>query len=274
MRVLFLGILVIFLLLAPSARGGEIVFQMSDPTGDDYGAGKLNYPAHEVFVPGLFDLQKFVVSRDEENYYFDCRFSAVTNPFGAPEGFFHQLCHIYLDTMFPGGNEEIEIGGYTFLTTPDYGWEVHLRVAPFGESLLELTTDGTTTTRHKVTSLLLSDGKTIRTVVERSLLPEMAEPWRYYVLVGSFDGLESDLLRTYAQDLWGVSGEGPPIFDLLAPRWGIRSQKQQLLKSVLHPVGSGWQGNLPWLKLLLIFTAGLGLFFWGLYLWRWYNAQN
>ena len=46
-----------------NTAGRTIVFEMEDPTGDDYGPGSYVYPANQLFEPfkGIFDLQKFSV---------------------------------------------------------------------------------------------------------------------------------------------------------------------------------------------------------------------
>lgn len=252
----------------------RIVFQMSDPIGDDFGAGKLAYPSHEVFSAGLFDLKKFSVAVDEDYVYFDFQFPVVTNPFQAPEGYFHQRLEVYIDTD-PGGNEEIIVGHYRFRTAPKFGWEVRLTVAPFGESRLYLqNTNEMQAFTDGVSSFLLKDEKTIRVQVDKKLLFEPTQEWRYYVLVGSFDGLALDLWRDLGDGSWQVDGEGPPVFDLLAPRWGTKSQKSQLNKALLYPVGLSWKSNLLWIKISLMIVLGAGVAFWSLFLWRWVNDRT
>lgn len=275
MKRIGLAILILFIVVGRVKAQGQIIFQMADPAQDDRGAGGLLYPSHQVFVPGLFDLRKFTVLRDDEYFYFDFQFTNITNPFGAPEGYFHQRLEVYFDTNYPGGNEKITFAQYELETSPNYGWEACLSVAPFGEGYLEITTPtGTKRISTGVSSYVQPDEKTIRVQVEQALLPEPDRSWRYYVLVGSFDGLAPEFWRDLGINPWDVGGEGPPIFDLLAPRWGLRSQKRQLGKGVLHPMGPGWFGNLPWLLIVLVLALAVGIVFWGIYYWRWLHARN
>lgn len=67
------------------------------------------YPSHEVFVPGLFDLLKFQVSVDQQFVFFDFQFAALTNPFRAPEGYFHQRLELYITTGVNPGPGEIKL---------------------------------------------------------------------------------------------------------------------------------------------------------------------
>ena len=83
--------------LWPTAAAGTVLFTMEDRAGDDWGPGDLKYPLHQVFEPGLFDLRRVHVWHDDRNLYFDVSFALVTNPWNAPEGFFHQLIDIYID---------------------------------------------------------------------------------------------------------------------------------------------------------------------------------
>lgn len=269
-------VILILLILAFGVRAQErVVFQMGDPPGDDWGAGDLRYPRHQVFVSGLFDLRKFVVVEEQKYVCFDFQFTTITNPFGAPEGYFHQRLEVYLDTSYPGGKEDIVFAQHELKTSPDYGWEVRLAVAPFEESYLEYSTPNQQRrVTEGISSYVQPDGKTIRVQVLKELLPEANRSWRYYVLVGSFDGLAEGFWRDLGINPWDVGGEGAPIFDLLAPRWGLRSQKHQLTEGVLHPVGPGWGGNLPWLLICLVAALAVGAVFWVIYLWRWLHARN
>lgn len=274
MKRLALAFFILFFVTSGIKAQEQIIFEMGDPAQDDGGAGALLYPSHQVFVPGLFDLREFTVAVDQTHVYFDFQFTTLTNPFGAPEGYFHQRLEVYLDTVYPGGYEEITVAQHQLRTAPNYGWEARLGVAPFGESYLETSTPTGQIVREGVSSYVQPDGKTIRVGVDRDLLPEPDRSWRYYVLVGSFDGLREGFWRDRGVDPWDVGGEGIPIFDLLAPRLGTKHQKLQLTKGVLHPVGPGWRGNLPWLLIVLVGALAVGVIFWGIYVWRWLNVRN
>lgn len=272
-RMLVSLLTVILSLSIAEAALSEVVFTMTDPMGDDTGSGQLVYPSHEVFQPGLFDLLRFTVSRIDKEVCFDLKFRTVTNPFYAPEGYFHQRIEVYIDTTPNSGSERITVGGWEFDLSPEYGWEIRLSGAPFGETggyvdmsenLLDIS--------GGVSSHLLSDGQTVRIAVDEELLPYPDKSWRYYVLVGSYDSLGVDGWRGIEKEAqpWLLGGEGAPILDILAPRWGSHSQKRQLERGMLHPVALGWQGDLPWLWIVLFVSLGLGTVFWIVfYIRRW-----
>ena len=266
----------VFVVLGLSTLGwahGNVIFTMMDPTGDDVGRGDLVYPSHEVFRPGLFDLQCFTVTRCEKAICFDLKFRTVTNPFYAPEGYFHQRMEVYIDTTPYSGSQLISIGGWEYSVPPKYGWEVRLSGAPFGETRgFVYASENLRDISRGVSSHLLSDGQTIRITVDDALLPKPTKDWRYYVFVGSFDAAGVEGWRGIEKDAqsWLLGGDGAPLIDVLAPRWGSKSQKRQLQKGVLLPVGWGWQGNLPWLWIVLVVSVGLGAVFWIIfYIRRW-----
>ncbi|MBN1327484.1 MAG: hypothetical protein JW996_06005, partial [Candidatus Cloacimonetes bacterium] len=37
----------------------DILVELTDPAGDDYGTGSIRYPENPMFVEGIFDLLKF-----------------------------------------------------------------------------------------------------------------------------------------------------------------------------------------------------------------------
>ncbi|HBG00632.1 MAG TPA: hypothetical protein DDW87_03545, partial [Firmicutes bacterium] len=166
---------------------------------------------HPVYVAGLFDLLQFRVAQDDMHVYFDFQFAALTNPFQAPEGYFHQRLEVYIETGNKMGCTEMQIGPHRLQTNPDWGWSYRLSVAPFGESRLYVV-DGQSVQAFSegVGSQSLSASQTIRVQVPRELLPHPDPAWGYYVLVGSFDGLARDFWRDLGEGPWQVGGSGVP----------------------------------------------------------------
>jgi len=262
-------ILLCIVLVGSGLAEAEVIFQRSDPRGDDYGSGKLLYPEHAVYESGLFDLQRFSVGREEGNIYFDFRFAKISNPFQAPEGFFHQRLEVYISTGEGAGQKKITIGSHEFKTAPGQGWQIRLAVAPFGESKLFLAQGGQIFLSG-IYPELLDDGATIRVWVDGDLMPEPDKSWRYYVLVGSFDGLAPDFWRDVGSGPWQVGGEGPPVFDLLAPCWGRYNQKNQLSSLTLQPVGMGALNS----PIIILSACFVGLLVGGIVLWRWFRVRT
>ena len=244
------------------------VFHMNDPVGDDRGPGGYRYPSHHTFVPGLFDLTSFAVRTDGEHVHFDLTFGAVVNPWDAPEGFYHQLIDIYIDTTPGAGRTDPLRPGPRVRFNPDHAWDVRLRIAPFGGTRLHRAEDGPDAPGRAdgLSAGLLTDGRTIRASVPRELLGTPQAAWRYYVLVGGFDPFGEDNYRPVraAATEWSFggdsSGAAPHVIDLLAPRWWP-SQARQLgsfavpsggppVPALLHPVGGG-RTALGWAALVL-----------------------
>ena len=235
--------------------------------GDDIGAGNLFYPEHPVYIPGLFDLVLFEVSVDDESVFFDFQFKALTNPFGAPEGYFHQRLELLLSTGSNFTHNKIHIGRHTLQTAPKIGWDVRLSIAPFGESLLYVGEE-LQIFREDIVSSVLPDGRTIRLKVPKSLLPHPNLGWGYYVLVGAFDGLAPGLWRDVGKGSWQIRGEGVPVFDLLAPLFSLPKQKVQLTKGVLYPVYGRQNEAGIW------FVCGFIVILTAFFLWRWVRGRT
>lgn len=253
--------------LARGQVGAEPIARFRDAQGDDAGAGNLLYPDHRVYVPGLFDLLEFVVSQDEDNVYFDFQFAALTNPFQAPEGYFHQRIEVYIHTGLRLGRTALKVGSHNLQTAPELGWDLRLSISPFDEAKLYVIGEDNRVQvfSEEVTSFCLADNKTVRLQIRDDVLPQPNSAWGYYVLIGSFDGLAEDFWRDLGEGPWQVGGDGLPIFDILAPRLGTRSQKVQLSKGVLYPVFSRRALAPQWFWRLLVIVFALGSFC----VWRW-----
>ena len=277
--MVFTMILITLVTFVVTAAGAsQVLFSMEDRAGDDYGHGSITYPLNDVFEPGLFDLRRVHIWHDDDNLYFDVSFSRVTNPWSAPEGFFHQLIDVYVDAE-PGGHTKPVASGPGVQFSPDAGWEYRLRIQPWGHSQW---LDGRVSPgkAYPVRALLLPDGKTIRGEVPLAIIGSPHRGWRYYVLVGGFDTFGLDHYRSVKETAtqWcfggGLPDGGPQVIDLLDGGSGRRNQKAQLtLKGgnddppVLLPVGPGISLPFTWGHLLasLIVLCVLGGIFLALF---------
>lgn len=216
----------------------KVYFSVRDRRGDDYGSGGLKYPTDPLFVPGVFDLIRFRAGTLPDKVWFDLTFREVTNPFNAPEGYFHQRMEVFIDTRTGQGSSEIVIGGHTLRLAQGSTWQVRISGAPFAESRAYVWRDGRLREFVEgVGSYLLPDGRTIRIEVSQEILPPINSSWRYVVLIGGFDVLAPDYWRQGVgfSDQWRFEAE-LPIADLLGPWWSWPSQKQQLREGVLYPI--------------------------------------
>ena len=267
-----LSLVVLLFLCHQAFAQEEVLFQLADARGDDTGAGDLLYPEHEVYVPGLFDLWGFQLSQDPESLYFDFHFATLTNPFRAPEGYFHQRLEVYIQTGEFLGPTELAVGTYRLQTAPDTGWNLRLSVAPFAENRLYVARENGQihVFSEGIQSFRLPESNTLRVQVDSALLPQPNTAWGYYILVGAFDGLAQGFWRDVGDGPWQIGGTGTPIFDLLAPRWGKQSQKFQLSSGVLYPVRSSRLPLTWWLFAVVFILFCLGFAF----LWRWWHGRS
>lgn len=242
MLIIFLCIMLLGSFSTSSIYAAEpvekVYFSIRDRRGDDYGSGNLRYPTDPLFVPGIFDLSRFRVGTLPDKVWFDLTFREVTNPFNAPEGYFHQRMEVFIDTRTGDGSSEVAIGGHTLRLAEGSKWQVRISGAPFAECRAYVWRDGKLHLFSEgVGSYLLSDGRTIRIEVPQEILPPIDPSWRFAVLIGGFDVLAPDFWRQGVgySDQWRFEAE-LPIADLLGPWWSWPGQKQQLREGVLYPV--------------------------------------
>lgn len=242
----------------------RVIFAMDDPDGDDYGPGGYLYPKHSAFAPhkGLFDLLRFRVLDAPQSVLFEFMFAAMSNPWGAPEGFFHQRMDVYIDAVPAKGETEPVRPGPGVHFAPEYGWEYRLRIAPFHGSrwFTNLEAGGPDGLAKGVIAQVQPDGKTVRVSVSKKLVPAPEPTWKYYVLVGAHDAFGPDGYRAVDSEGgdWVFGGArvevaaAPRVIDLLAPGWGRNTQEKMLSAElgpgggvVVYPVGGGWDPQLP-----------------------------
>lgn len=234
-------------------RPGEPLFTMRDPSGDDWGAGRINYPRNEAFHPytDLLDLLAFTVRKSSEGVVFDFEMGRLSNPWDAPEGFFHPRIDVYIHTGDEGGRVEPLRPGPGVRFSDRHPWHLWLRVAPFGGTALFTWEDMPQSPgRHGGISVTSSPERaTISVRFAPNVLPPPDEGWRYYVVVGSFDGFGADGYRGIGKpdNPWLLgsvdAGVTSRVVDLLAPSWGPRRQERQLAERdddtipTIRPIG-------------------------------------
>ncbi|NLM36773.1 MAG: hypothetical protein GX202_01440 [Firmicutes bacterium] len=239
-----------------AARPAEVYFEAVDPAGDDYGPGSYIYPRNLAFRPyeGLYDLLWFRVAGDGQQLFFDLRIKEVTNPWNAPEGFIHPVIHIYLDTR-PGGRTAPLSEALGVKLAPQYGWEFALVGVGWESSRLVYLSGNQTLVETDLTAIYLPDQKIIRLMAPVAVVGQPQKSWRYYVLVGAYDGFGPGFLREIRSEPgdWHFGGAAhaaaPRILDLLAPERGKYAQERQLQPGkegmpVIYPVNR--KKGIPW----------------------------
>lgn len=144
MKQLFIGI--IFILLLGGISSAEEtnqkipIFDIFDPVGDDYGAGNVQYPENPNFKPGMFDITRFTVSKDNEHVIFRIeinekitylQFDEFEYRYQLPQNFFLQLIQIYIDTDQISGSGFMEtIHGCNVVVDSSCAWEYAVVMSP------------------------------------------------------------------------------------------------------------------------------------------------
>ncbi len=261
--------------------GEKMIFAFTDPVGDDHGPGNYRYPTHSGFEPqkSLLDLLAFrVITKGDEAWY-ELDFGLITNPWNAPEGFFHQRIDIYIDSRDGYGRTITPQPGANVTFAPEYPWDLWIRIAPWGGSkAYYLEKDGDKLIERQGVEVGVVGDRTIRVVVPQETLPLPTEKWRYYVLVGGYDGFGPDGYRVVTAEggEWTFAGGTDAhldsnIIDLLAPKGGQHSQAQQLAYDVetqtgpvLYPVGNvATQEATSWIiGTLAVLVGGVAVVYW------------
>ncbi|MGE5548912.1 MAG: glucodextranase DOMON-like domain-containing protein [Bacteroidota bacterium] len=259
-------------------------FRLLDPAGDDYGPGSYIYPKNHAFEPyhGLFDLRSFTVSSDVKSVRFDLTLADLRNPWSAPEGFSHQLLEVFIARGNGFGRTEPFAAGSFVRFAPEHPWDVMLKAAPWDSSELILLGPDGQPVKHGL-QVGLAGPQTVRATVPVALLGAPERTWRYYVLVGSYDGFGEDNFRPVMAKAgeWHFGGgrndaAEPQVIDILAPERGRFSQEKQLGSydwtqkklAVLQPVGPGYlpgMGGFPW-AIVAVLGCMLVIVAW----WNWY----
>jgi hypothetical protein len=139
--------------------GQRSLATISDPSGDDFGAGTLVYPQRADFQTGDLDLLQLKISRDEEGFWFEAMFKnpirdpgAVINSVGAEslanfarKGFYQFNLDVYVDTdRVRGSGNTFTLPGRQVQIDPAYAWEKAVILTPRPELMRQQLLDALT----------------------------------------------------------------------------------------------------------------------------------
>ena len=125
--------------------GLQTLVTISDPSGDDHGAGNLIYPQRADFKPGDLDLLQLKISRDDEGFWFEAMFKNTIRDPGpvingvsaeslanfARKGFYQFNLDIYVDTdRIKGSGNTFTLPGRQVKIDPEYAWEKAVILTP------------------------------------------------------------------------------------------------------------------------------------------------
>ncbi|MCK8817199.1 hypothetical protein MWH28_07480 [Natroniella sulfidigena] len=222
--ILFLSLTILLIGFSVQA-GNNVIFEMEDPIGDEYGPGSYLYPKSEQFEPyqGLFDLTYFKVEEEADNYNFYFKFVELTNPWHAKYGFSHQLIQVYIDndeggrtdTFKPGANVQFE---------ERHPWNKLIKITGWSLEIFDHRADIEADGRVEEGDItVLDDNQTIKVTIPQQKLGDL-EKAHYYVLVGALDGFGYDNYRQVQEEPTGWQFGGgtdtdlnPNVLDILVP---------------------------------------------------------
>ncbi|KGQ22087.1 glucodextranase DOMON-like domain-containing protein [Thermus filiformis] len=214
----------------PQRLSGREVLRITDPEGDDHGPGTYTYPLDAAFAPhrGLFDLLEMRVLDAGATWTFVFTFKEMTNPWGAPAGFSHQLINVYLDYQEGGGTSPFAPGAKVVFD-PEHPWDLFLKAAGWPQYGQRVGfPDGRDTVGGLVVSSSPADKAVILQLDKKLFNPEKGQRVCFYVLVGSQDGYGPDHFRPVGKEAgpWNLGGaqneDAPLVVDYLWPEPGVQ----------------------------------------------------
>jgi len=227
---------------------GTLLFDSTDPDGDDNGPGNYAYPTSSNFQPGAYDMEDFQVYDTGSTVTFRVKTRDLTPTFGSPLG--AQLVDVYVHepgvsptstaASFPQRNYEID---------PGSAWSRLLEVQGFGQRFVDSTNTNTVGT---ITISANQISRYITFSVDKTALGgRPASGWAFTVVLTGQDGFSPDQARGFQptpQDFqFGVCAPGgtgplctfnpasvPKAMDVLTPS-GV-TQSDELNYVVHQPV--------------------------------------
>jgi glucoamylase len=172
---------------------GAVLFDVTDPDGDDNGPGNYAYPTSSNFQPGAFDLERFQVLDDGTNIIFRVQTRNLSPTFGSPLG--AQLVDVYVHdpaasqtstaASFPQRNYAIAAGS---------AWNRLLEVQGFGQRYVDAggATLGAITIRANEISRFITFS------VPKTSLGQPGPGWGFTVVLTGQDGFSPDQARGFA----------------------------------------------------------------------------
>jgi len=168
-------------------------------------------------------------------WVFVAYFKELTNPWGAPLGFSHQLIYFFISDA-DTGSTELPHKGLNVSFDEKHPWDVGLKIAGWPDY---------------GTLLLLPDGREVKGFVQvtcdpskkaviftlpKAIINTDPKKWTYYVLVAGQDGYGEDNIRAVKSlpEQWVFGGAKPPVefaprvIDMLDPAYNGKTQEEML----------------------------------------------
>jgi alpha-amylase/alpha-mannosidase (GH57 family) len=110
--------------LAEELKGTTTILDVADPIGDDHGPGPYVYPKNDIFPKRCFDIERFIVAKDEKDVIFIFKVGALPNPWNSPIGLSLQTVDVYIDKdQKPNSGSKVLLPGRQAAVEPASAWE-------------------------------------------------------------------------------------------------------------------------------------------------------
>jgi glucoamylase len=172
---------------------GTLLFDATDPAGDDNGPGNYAYPTAPDFHPGAFDMTDFQVYDTGTTVTFRVQTRDLTPTFGSPLG--AQLIDVYVHQ--PGASPTSTAASYpqrNYEIAQGSAWSRLLEVQGFGQRFIDAA--GNTMGTIAISANQIS--KYITFSVDKTALGGTpASGWIFTVVLTGQDGFSSDQARSF-----------------------------------------------------------------------------
>ena len=174
------------------ASSAPVIFEATDPDGDDHGPGNYAYPTAPDFHDGAYDIEQFQVLDTGDTVTFRLRTRDLTPTFGSPLG--AQLVDVYVHV--PGASPTSTAAAFpqrNYAIAPGGAWSKRLEVQGFGQQFVDATgaTLGTITIRADDISRYITFS------VPKSALGTPTSGWGFTVVLTGQDGFSPDQARGF-----------------------------------------------------------------------------
>jgi hypothetical protein len=227
---------------------GTLLFQATDPDGDDNGPGNYAYPTSDNFKPGAYDLEQFQVYDDGDKVIFRVRTRDLTPTFGSPLG--AQLVDVYVHV--PGAattstDPSFGVAARHYTIAPAGAWSRLIEVQGFGQRYI----DATGATLGQVTISANDVSRYITFSVSKASLGQPGPGWGFTVVLHGQDGFSGDgdqarQFQPTPQDF--QFGECAPTANLSDPHCTFPANQLPKAMDVFTPAGVAQSDELDYTK--------------------------
>jgi len=171
---------------------GTVLYDVTDPSGDDNGPGNYAYPTASDFHPGAYDIQEFKVIDSGDTVTFKLKTRDLTPTFGSPLG--AQLVDVYVHV--PGATMTSTSASYAsrnYTIAPSAAWSRLIEVQGFGQKYVDAS--GNTLGMVQISANSIS--RHITFSVSKANLGQPASGWGFTVVLTGQDGFSPDNARGF-----------------------------------------------------------------------------